>query len=256
MSKFNFTQKQIDTIESYKGKLNLEESKNWIAKEENAEIECNKILNSTEFINGRDIEQEALDYLFRQMKFFVSNRNLSNLLYRDDIKGFNSKLRYLIHSNDPLPDRVNEFFKIKGMGIQTLSQFLLASNTTKYPVITSATKDAMNLSPSQEEAALEDALEFFSISGASKYSDRTLIYLSDFIIFKIAKDISGLEKYNLVNNLLWYVHMGGITILDDSILELLETKKQVILYGPPGTGKTYFAKQYAVNFIGLGDDFE
>jgi len=33
-------------------------------------------------------------------------------------------------------------------------------------------------------------------------------------------------------------------------LDLISTKKQIILYGPPGTGKTYCTKKYALKIIG------
>ncbi|NPV50672.1 MAG: EVE domain-containing protein, partial [Candidatus Methanofastidiosum sp.] len=33
------------------------------------------------------------------------------------------------------------------------------------------------------------------------------------------------------------------------VVQLLQSKKQIILYGPPGTGKTYKAREYAIEFI-------
>jgi predicted RNA-binding protein with PUA-like domain len=35
----------------------------------------------------------------------------------------------------------------------------------------------------------------------------------------------------------------------ETVLQLLEKKKQIILYGPPGTGKTFLTKRHAVNFL-------
>jgi hypothetical protein len=113
-------------------------------------------------------------------------------------------LRELIHSKAPFYERVNNFFKLKSIGIQTLSQFLLASNDKEYPFVTSQTKDALGISSEQDEFALEDAIEFFKIPNRDSLLDRTLDYLRDYIIFKSVKETLGIEKYTQVNNALWF----------------------------------------------------
>ena len=56
--------------------------------------------------------------------------------------------------------------------------------------------------------------------------------------------------------------LEGSTIMSNeneefhSIMDLLESKKQIVLYGPPGTGKTYFAKKLALQILGKNPDVE
>jgi hypothetical protein len=56
----------------------------------------------------------------------------------------------------------------------------------------------------QDENALADALEMFKVSNKDVLLDRTLDYLRDHVIFQAIKNFLGLEKYNFVNNLLWF----------------------------------------------------
>jgi hypothetical protein len=139
------------------------------------------------------------------MRFFSANRNLSNLLYRTNgIEIFNKQLRSLIHGTSSFPQRVNEFFKMQLIGVQTMSQFLIAANTKDCPFVTAQTKEALGVSSEQDENALADALEMFKVSDKDALLDRTLDYLRDYVIFQGIKNLLGLDKYTLVNNLLWF----------------------------------------------------
>jgi len=210
MGKFQFTPEQVENLKLWKNSLSTEEARNWFLEEEKAEIQTSKILNDKNFIQGEDLSPEKLDELFSHMKWFSANRNLSNLLYRNNGLGeFNNKLRNLIHGSDEFPQRVNDFFKLKGIGIQTLSQFLVAADTKKYPFITSQTKDAISISSEQDDAALSDAKVKFGIDNETNLLDRTLDYLRDYIIFESVKNLLNVEKYNLVNNLLWFAFEQG-----------------------------------------------
>jgi len=207
MTKFQFTPEQVENLKTWKLSLLTDKAKNWSVEEEKAETETTKILNNGNFINGENLTPEKFDELFSHMKWFSANRNLSNLLYRTNgIEEFNKQLRNLLYGTEPFPERVNNFFKLKAIGIQTLSQFLVASDTTKYPFVTSQTKESIGISSEQDEAALADALKMFDIpmQGPIKFLDRTLDYLRDYVIFKSIKDLLNLEKYTQVNNLLWF----------------------------------------------------
>lgn len=85
-----------------------------------------------------------------------------------------------------------------------MSQFLVAADTRQYPFVTSQTKEALGVSSEQDENALTDALEMFKVSNKDVLLDRTLDYLRDCVIFQTIKNLLGLEKYTLVNNLLWF----------------------------------------------------
>lgn len=79
-----------------------------------------------------------------------------------------------------------------------------AADSRKYPLISSQTKEVLNISSEQDEAALEDALEFYKVRDRDALLDRTLDYLRDALIFKSAKELLNLEKYTAVNNLIWF----------------------------------------------------
>jgi hypothetical protein len=205
MAKFEFTPEQIENLKLWKNSLSTEKAKNWAVEEDKAEQQTYKILNDEKFINGEDLTPEKLDELFSLMRNFSANRNLSNLLYRNNELGeFNKQLRSLIHSTAPFSERVDNFFKMKGIGIQTLSQFLVAADTTKYPFVTNQTKDALSINSEQDQAALSDALDMFGVKNPDNLLDRTQDYLRDCVIFQAVKNLLSLEKYTTVNNLLWF----------------------------------------------------
>jgi hypothetical protein len=205
MNKFQFTEEQVDSLKGWKAGLTSEKARAWAEEEGKAEVVTTGILNNEKFKSGEDLGSEKLDELFRNMKFFSANRNLSNLLYRrNGIDTFNNRLRTLIHGTAPLSERVNNFFKMQLIGVQTLSQFLVAANAREYPFVTSQTKESLAVSSEQDEAALEDALELFKLANKDALLDRTLDYLRDYVIFQNLKSLLGLEKYTLVNNLLWF----------------------------------------------------
>src|SRR3989344_4539280 len=205
MPKFQFTSEQIENLKLWKNSLSTERAKNWTIEEERAEIETYNILNDEKFKQGEDLTPERIDKLFNHLRWFSANRNLSNLLYRNNkIEEFKAKLRDLVHGIRPFYERVDNFFKLKGIGPQTLSQFLVASDTKKYPFITSLTKDAIGISSEQDQLALFDAIELFNIEESSLLLDRTLDYLRDYVIFQSIKNLLSLEKYTQVNNLLYF----------------------------------------------------
>ncbi len=204
MPKFQFTPDQIENLKNSKLNLNMEEAKNWYSNEEKAEIQTTAILNNEKFIQGENLSAEKLDDLFKNMRWFSANRNLTNLLYRSDIDEFNNKLRNLLHGTASFPERINDFLKMKGIGIQTLSQFLVASDTKKHAFISSQLKEVLTISSEQDQDARMEALEIHQINNPENYLERTLEYLRDCVIFKSVKDLLSLEKYTLVNNLLWF----------------------------------------------------
>ncbi len=205
MAEFKFTPEQSDNLKSWKNSLSSEQAKNWYEEEAKAEIQTKAILNSEEFKQGKDLTPEKLDELFSYMKHFSANRNLTNLLYKKNtIEEFNKGLRNLIHGTDLFPDRVDNFFKLNSIGVQTLSQFLVSADPSKYAFISLQTKETIGINAEQDQAALNDAIQNFNISNKDDLFDRTLDYLRDSVIFKAIKELLDLEKYNLVNNLLWF----------------------------------------------------
>jgi len=206
MPDFRLESDQIENLKNFKRHLDTKGARVWTDAAEKAESETGKILNGEGFIQGENLSAEQLDELFSTMRGFAANRNLTRRLYESDIVAFNGMLRNLIHGTDPFPVRVNDFLRQKGIGIQTLSQFLVASDTQKHPFVSSQSKEALNINSEQDHAALEDALRIFQISNPQDLLERTLDYLRDRVIFESIKELLGLEKYTQIHKLLWFAY--------------------------------------------------
>jgi hypothetical protein len=215
--KFQFTPEQIENLKKYKFSLSSDKAKKWFLEEEMAELEISTIFNNEKFIQGENLSAQKVDEVFRLMKKFSKNRNLSNLLYKTNLDEFNNKLRNLIHGTNAFPERVNEFFKLHSIGIQTLSQLLVSSDTKNYPFVTMQTKEVLEISSEQDQAARTDAIEFFQIKYPENFLERTLEYLRDYIIFKSIKELLNLEKYTQINNLLWFSRIEYENDPDDNV---------------------------------------
>jgi len=199
------TPEQIENLKVWKNSLQSEEAKNWMVSEDEAEETIRSILTEVNFEGGGDLTAEDFNKLFRLLRKFSPNRALSNLLYKSiGLENLNRQLRNLYYGKDPFVKRVDDFFRLKGIGIQTLSQFLVAFDSRKYPLITSPTKESLNLDSMQEEAARKEALERYGIQDTSQYLERTIDFLTDMIIFETIKSITGVEKYTQVNCLIWF----------------------------------------------------
>lgn len=200
-----FSEEQIENLKLWKRSLRTELASSWKEEEDKADEEIKTLLETKNYQKDGTLTSDDFGKLFRLMKKFSANRNLSRLLYvNNGLEKFNTELKNLYYGNEPFPRRVDSFFNLKSIGTQTLSQFLLAFDSTEYPLITSQTKEALDLDAQQEQKAMEIAIEHFQIKNIKKYLERTLDYLRDFVIFKQIKELLNLEKYTSVNNLIWF----------------------------------------------------
>jgi len=199
-----FSQEQIDKIVSWKSFLETEIVKVWKEGEVKAEEEIHNILETSNFAKGTNLTESNIDQIFHLMRNFSANRALSSLLYKNNtIEVFNTKLRELYYGSAPFPKRVDDFFKLKGVGEQTLSQMLLALDPQKFPLISFLIKDALGLDAQQEQKAQQIALDKFQVENAKDYLELTIDYLADFVVFEQIKEISNLAKYTSVNDMIW-----------------------------------------------------
>lgn len=202
-----FSQDQINKLTSWKWRLETDKALFWKGMEDKAEEEIHKLLETSNFSKGSNLTDANIDQLFHLMRRFSANRALSNLLYKNTtIEIFNQKLRELFYGTTPFVKRVDDFFNLRGIGEQTLSQLLLALDSQKYPLITSLTKDFIGLDAQQEQKALHVAIEKFQVENARDYLDLTIEYLTDFVIFERIKELTNLEKYTSVNNMIWFAN--------------------------------------------------
>ncbi|MHA1378370.1 MAG: endonuclease NucS domain-containing protein [Candidatus Helarchaeota archaeon] len=200
---FYFTQEQIDNLKLWINNLQSPQAQKWLKEEEIAEVEIQKFLKDKEF-QKKDLNSDDFDKFFKLMKQFSSNRTLNKLLYiNNGIDEFNKKLKNLYYGSDPFAKRVDDFFRLQNIGSQTLSQFLLAFNPKKYPLITYITKEVLALDIIQEQEAINEAYKRFQINNPQNYLKNTIKYLSDTIIFEKIKELLNLDKFNEVNLTLW-----------------------------------------------------
>lgn len=232
----------------------------WETAENEANILITKIIQDSNFKDGGDISGENFNQIFRAMKKFSSNRTLGNPLYKiNGLENFNVNLRNLYFGTEPLPKRINNFLQMKSIGVQTLSQFLVAFDPYQYAFVSSVTRDALNLDATQEEAARKEALERYTIQNDDEYLDRTLEYLTYSIIFESLKEKTGLSKYNEVNILIWLGREGQESDSDEYLSfssVSLENDLRDYLAANPGSiekGLSLIEKEYDTKEAGRID---
>lgn len=200
-----FSQDQIENLKLWKNSLRTEVALDWKIEEDKAEEQIHALLEARSFDKEGTLTADQLDQFFHLMRNFSANRALSKLLYvNNGLAEFNKRLKDLYYGEAPFPERIDKFFKLRGIGTQTLSQFLLALDSKKYPLITSQTMEALDLDAQQEQKAMAIAVERFQIKNPQQYLERTLACLRDFVIFEQIKELLNLEKYTSVNNLIWF----------------------------------------------------
>ena len=200
-----FSQDQIENLKSWRHSLETEVALSWKTEEDKAEEEIHNLLEAKNFTGDGFLASEDFDSMFHLMRTFSANRALSKVLYIDNgLDEFNHKLKNLYYGETSFPQRVDDFFKLKGIGTQTLSQLLLALDSGKYPLITSQTKEALELDAQQEQNARKIAVDRFKIEDPQQYLERTMDYLGDFVVYEQIKELLGLEKYTSVDNLIWF----------------------------------------------------
>lgn len=201
---FSFTPEQKANLEKWKVFLDSEQAKEWAISEGAAIESIHAILKQARFEEGNDLSEEQLDEVFRKMKMLINNMALARNLYDNNgLTNFNSRLRRLFFSSEPLAERINQFIELKGVAKLTVSQFLCAFSPTKYPEVGWLTLDVLDLDSSQLNSAYKQALREHSISTPQDYRTDTIEYLRDVVIFREIKNLLHIENYNLINDVLW-----------------------------------------------------
>jgi hypothetical protein len=201
---FSFTTDQVAKLRDWSGTLSKPENKSWYESTKAAVATYNRILSDASFQNGKELSSARIDELFRQMKVLSHNRALSNLLYKDNgLQNFNARLRLLLFGKGSLADRIDQFIDMKGVSEVTTSHFLSLHNPQEYPFFSWQTYQVLDLTKSQEQEALRQALSESSISDSRKFGENTINYLQHSIVFREVKRVLQLESYPQVNVVLW-----------------------------------------------------
>lgn len=203
---FKFTSEQEASLQRWKGYLSSQQAQEWARDEKDAIDSIRTIFAQAGFKQGNDLPSKVLDEIFQQMRRLIWNRSLTIKLYEENgLSKFNSGLRRLLYGEESLADRVDQFLKLRNVGILTVSQFLCAYSPTEYPELSSQTVGVMGLDSTQMESAYRQALEEYHISAVGNYRSDTLQYLRNAVIFKEIKNLLDIESYTNINNMLWLV---------------------------------------------------
>lgn len=205
------TNEQKEQLLAMKPFLDTPDGKKWAIEEQVGLDAIQKLIQRRNFDKGGDFSSDDLDELFRLMKYIMSNRALNSLLYSSiGISEFNAKLRTLLYSNEPLPERINQFLEMRGVARTTASHFLCAFHPEKFPMTSSDKMEQIGCSTSQLESARKIAIDEFSIDEPSKYFNDTINYLAELVIFREVREVIGAQRYNRINDLLWKMHLDTI----------------------------------------------
>lgn len=224
--------------------LSVESTKEWSEVVFDAKKEFDHILERADFKKGGNLVSTDLDQVFRLMKKFSSNQSLNRLIYEvNGLDNFNNKLRNLYYGEQPLPERVDNFLKLKKIGTQTISQFLVIFDWFKYPFSSYVMKQVLDLDTTIEEEARKIALQQYNIVGSGVFSNRTINYLTYIVIYKQIKSILNLDNYFQINMVLWrYKELEGEETQEEAPYTSLSLEKDL---------KNYLAKNPSVIEAGL-----
>ncbi len=201
--------------------LDRESAKEWSEAVIDAKNEFHHILERVDFKKGGNLNSTDLNQLFKLLKVLSSNQSLNRLVYEvNGIDIFNNKLRMLYYGEQPLPERVDDFIKLKKVREQTVSQFLVIFDWFKYPFSSYPMKQILDLDTTIEVEARKVVLQQYNIVDTSIFSNRTINYLTYTIIYKQIKSILNLDNYfqiNLILMILWHPSFAGEGLREEEV---------------------------------------
>jgi len=208
---FKLTDEQLRELRKWKDAQSDESYLRWYERQKRNSEEMNRIIRDKHF-KKTDLRLASLYQISRLLTEHLGNTQLQirgekSIFESNHLKSFNEKLRNLFFGHEPLADRVNEFLKLKRVGIMTMSQFLCMFNHKEYPFFANFMKDVfefLSLEEPQFEEARKQAIEEFGIE-TGKYYDTTIDFFEYFIILREIKNALNLESYLQVQNLLWRI---------------------------------------------------
>lgn len=209
---FKITDEQTQELKKWKDAQNDEDYFRWYESQKKNSEDMKGIMKKANFENGEDLSLEEFYRISRLLTENLGNTQLQitgekSIFESNNRRTFNSQLRNLLFGHTPLVDRVNDFLKLKRVGIMTMSQFLSMFNHREYPFFANFMKDVfefLSIEETQFEEAREQARTEFGIV-PGKYYDTTEDFFEYFIILREIKNALNLESYLQVQNLLWRI---------------------------------------------------
>ena len=190
-------------------------------REEDAETvrAFGQLLETTGFADGANLNYAQMSALLGLTRALAPNPNLDARLLRTpgEPEQINHDLRDLLFGSASVPLRLRGFLSRRHAGGQTAMQFLCAHQPEQWPLVTRVGLRALEISPEQQQSALNVARERFDLpaetQGIESYSNRPvhvgipdsdpiLRLLSDVIIYASACEILQASDYLAVHRLL------------------------------------------------------
>ncbi len=177
------------------------------------------LLDTAGFAEGANLTYAQTAALLGLVRALAPNPNLDARLLRrpGEPEHINHDLRDLLFGKASVPLRLRGFLSRRHAGGQTAMQFLCAHQPDTWPLVTRMGLRALELSPEQQQAALETARERFDlpleIQGIESYSNRPvhvgipdtdpiLRLLSDVVVYQAALQTLQASDYLAVHRLL------------------------------------------------------
>lgn len=230
---FKLTDEQIQELINWKNAQGDESYIQWYEQQKRNSEAMKLILKKANFEKGKDLSLDELYEIAHLLTDRLGNTQLqitgdTSIFKSNPIKAFNSNLRSLLFGYNPLVDRVNDFLKLKRVGIMTTSQFLCLFNHKEYPFFANFMKDVfdfLSIEETQYEEAREQAIKEFGVAERKHY-DSTIDFFQYCIILKAIKIVLGFESYLQVQNLLWRI--SASTSEKEVGVEEVETQREEI----------------------------
>lgn len=160
-----------------------------------------RVLGESGLLAGRRLTDDARARLLRVAALLAPNANLSRRLFAHDPAGFDRRLRALLSTALPLPERLQTFLSVRGTGALTAAQLLCASAPDAYPLITRTALRRLRLTAAQKREAVREAGERYGFPAPTR-PDAVQNLLGLFVVFEAVRDALRATTYPEVDALL------------------------------------------------------
>ena len=197
---FALTRDLISLVQEWKRVLLDPKQQDWSRRVTEALSEARKVFVLAKFQEGGSLTGEQWDQVFKCMRVLSWNQALNRLIYENNgLERFNQVTRKLLCGTGPLPDRLDEFFELEGVGLAVTSHLLTIWDNSEYPLITRQTYEVIGFGRDQWASVDKRILSEWSLSDPEQVDERTLRFLRYLAYYRAVKEALGLQRYAEVN---------------------------------------------------------
>lgn len=160
-----------------------------------------RVLGESGLASGRRLTDDARARLLRVAALLSPNANLSRRLFAHDPTDFDRRLRALLASAQPLPERLATFLSVRGAGALTAAQLLCASAPETFPLLSRLALRRLHLTAAQKREAVRQAAERYGFEAAGR-PDAVQGLLGLFVVYEAVRDALRTSFYPEIDALL------------------------------------------------------